>query len=75
MNIENISELIGHIVKDQIGLDKCFDILQTIIKKYNYTLDLSISLDDDDRDFLKSMESGLSGMMHNSKIILKQIRE
>lgn len=74
-NIDNISELIGHIVKDQIGLNKCFDILQTIIKKYNYTLDLSISLDDDDRDFLKSMEKGLSGMLHNSKIILKQIRE
>lgn len=73
-NVEVMEEAVSAVVKDQIGLEKCLDVLHTIIKKYEYTLELAMEENEHDVAFGTNMKHGVDSIIWNTKQKIKRIR-
>lgn len=69
---EEIEFVIKDIVKDQLGLEKSVTNLKTIINKYSYVSSLCFEIEPYDMEFLDYMKKQLNGMIHNTKLAIKQ---
>lgn len=72
---EELEQIVSAIVRDQIGMEKCLDILKTVKQKYAYTLDLAMEQYEEDVAFYHSMEKGLKSIIGNVQKMIMNIRK
>lgn len=71
---DEIKKVMTDIVKDQLGLDKSVNNLNRFIKKYEYVMSLSENSYKSDTDFLTFMKRQLNGLIHNTKLAIKNTK-
>lgn len=69
---EEIEYVIKDVVKDQLGLEKSVSNLKTIINKYKYVMSLCFEIEPYDVEFFDYMKKQLAGLIHNTKLAIKQ---